>query len=174
MSKIKRLGCEVMRRQHSAVQVALEFVPTITTTPEVREIVAEAFAHEGIEAGDFERPAYQLDAEHKHPDRSVGKSNFACPPNIANARETFVQGRQRRSRVSAGDCAHKVARACRLGFMSMMLVARSDWRSSTMTMRSRYAKRFRSCLESSMRNRSGDGTDAGHVDSALTLTSVLQ
>jgi len=62
------LTWEQMGHDRSAPAVALEFAPSITTSSGVREAVRTAFTDAGVATVDFQRPAYQLDAEHKHPD----------------------------------------------------------------------------------------------------------
>jgi hypothetical protein len=67
-SAVARYRLEQADWDQSGVEVALEFVPTITTPPHVREVVISAFVREGIQVTDFVRPPTELEAEQRHPD----------------------------------------------------------------------------------------------------------
>lgn len=67
-SAVTRYRVEQADWDQSGIQIAIEFVPTITTSPAVRQRVIAAFIREGIHVTDFERPSFQLEAEHEHPD----------------------------------------------------------------------------------------------------------
>jgi len=67
-SAMKRYRLEQADWDQSDIQIAIEFVPTITTSPAVRQLVNTAFAREGIDVVNFERSSFQLEAELEHPD----------------------------------------------------------------------------------------------------------
>jgi hypothetical protein len=78
-SAVARYRVEEADWDQSGVQIAIEFTPTITTPPSIRQIVATAFTREGLQVDDYVRPSAQLAAEHQHPDW-----NWASPSLIAH------------------------------------------------------------------------------------------
>jgi hypothetical protein len=67
-SAVSRYRVEQADWDQSGIKIAVEFVPTITTSPALRHLVTTAFVREGIDVVDFERPSFQLEAEREHPD----------------------------------------------------------------------------------------------------------
>lgn len=67
-SALRRYRVEQADWDQSGIQIAIEFVPTITTSPALRQKVNTAFVREGIDVVEFERPSFQLEAERQHPD----------------------------------------------------------------------------------------------------------
>jgi hypothetical protein len=67
-SAVARYRVEKADWDQSGVQIAIEFRPTITTPPSLRQIVATACTGEGLQVDDYVRPSEQLAAEYEHPD----------------------------------------------------------------------------------------------------------
>lgn len=67
-SAVARYRVEEADWDQSGVQIAMEFIPTITTPPSIRQIVTTAFIREGLQVDDYVRPSAELAAEQQHPD----------------------------------------------------------------------------------------------------------
>ncbi len=67
-SAVARYRVEEADWDQSGIQIAMEFIPTITTRPSIRQIVNTAFISEGLQVDDYVRPSAELAAEHQHPD----------------------------------------------------------------------------------------------------------
>ena len=75
-SAVARYRVEETDWDQSGIQIAVEFRPTITTPPSLRQIVNTAFISEGIQVEDFVRPAFQLDAEREPTDLKWGSPSL--------------------------------------------------------------------------------------------------
>jgi hypothetical protein len=71
-SAVARYRVEEADWDQSGIQIAVEFTPTITTPPSLRQIVNNAFISEGVQVEDFVRPAFQLDAQREPSDFKWG------------------------------------------------------------------------------------------------------
>src|SRR5216684_1362736 len=73
-SAVARYRVEEADWDQSGIRIAMNFVPTITTPPSLRQIVNTAFISEGVQVEDFIRPAAELQAEREPTDLKWG-----CP-----------------------------------------------------------------------------------------------
>jgi hypothetical protein len=67
-SAVARYRVEEADWDQSGIRIAMEFVPTTTTPPSLRQIVNTAFISEGVQVEDFIRPAAELEFERKPTD----------------------------------------------------------------------------------------------------------
>jgi hypothetical protein len=75
-SAVARYRVEEADWDQSGIRIAMEFVPTTTTPPSLRQIVNTAFISEGVQVEDFIRPAAELEFERKPTDLKWGSPSL--------------------------------------------------------------------------------------------------